>query len=180
MIFVTGRASSGKSKFAEEMAVKKSIEYGCQKIYIATMENETKASKQRIAKHRKQREGKGFETIEEMYVLREHINEIEGKIVLLECVSNLCANVLYKEFGDSEVSKEQIIELADSVFFDIEMLYKCAKELIVVSADVFSEGKIYEGFTDNYLKLLALVNKKIAAKSESFIEVCAGIPCIVK
>lgn len=180
MIFVIGRASSGKSRFAEDIAVRKSIEYDCQKIYIATMENETKASKQRIAKHRKQRDGKGFETIEEMYILNDHINETEGKIVLLECVSNLCANVLYKRYEDSTVSDEQIRELADAVFSDIEGLYKHAKELIVVSADVFSEGKLFDGFTDNYLKLLALVNKKIAEKSESFIEVCAGIPCIVK
>ena len=180
MIFVIGRASSGKSRFAEDMAVRKSIEYDCQKIYIATMENETKASKQRIAKHRKQREGKGFETIEEMYVLKDHINEAEGKIVLLECVSNLCANVLYKSCTDSTVSDEILDELAKSVFSDIERLYKHAKELIVVSADVFSEGKLFDGFTDNYLKLLALVNKKIAEKSENFIEVCAGIPCKIK
>ena len=56
---ISGGSGSGKSKFAEDEAVK----YKGRKLYIATMENKSRSAKKRILKHRNMRQGKGFDTI---------------------------------------------------------------------------------------------------------------------
>lgn len=175
MIMVIGQASSGKSMYAEEMATLKAAEYRCEKVYLATMESETTASKSRIEKHRKMREGKGFSTIEEMYDVKLCTLRVNDKLVLLECMSNLCANVLYKECGDALATDENIEKMADAVFNDVMILADSVKELIIVSVDIFSDGIIYDDWTECYLKLLAKVNRKIACKCDHVYEVVAGI-----
>lgn len=175
MIMVIGQASSGKSMYAETLAIDIANKNKCEKLYLATMENETAAAKARIEKHRKMREGKGFLTIEEMYNIRAHEPSVEGKLVLLECMSNLCANVLYKKYGDVIVTDENIEEMSNCIFDDVGALANNAKELIIVSADVFSDGIKYDDWTEGYLKLLANVNKKIAHKCDGVYEVVANV-----
>ena len=61
---VTGGACSGKSEYAEKLAISKKTELGGKLYYIATMCAEDGESLERIAVHRQRRMGKGFETIE--------------------------------------------------------------------------------------------------------------------
>ncbi len=58
---VTGGSGSGKSAFAEETV----LSFGpAKRIYIATMHPFDEESHKRMARHRKMRAGKGFETVE--------------------------------------------------------------------------------------------------------------------
>ena len=92
MITVIGQATSGKSEASENIAVNIAKENNKQLIYLATMESESASSKERIKKHRNLRKDKGFITIEEQVSLKKHVSEVKDNVVLLECVSNLCAN----------------------------------------------------------------------------------------
>ena len=65
MITVIGSATSGKSEASENIAVNIAKENNKQLIYLATMESESAAAKERIKKHRNLRKDKGFITIEE-------------------------------------------------------------------------------------------------------------------
>ena len=88
MTVVTGGSGSGKSAFAED----KILSYGARKrIYIATMHPYDEESLQRVARHRKMRAGKGFETVE-CYTGLNVLDFPENAAVLLECMSNLAAN----------------------------------------------------------------------------------------
>ena len=61
MTVVTGGSGSGKSAFAED----KIVSFGpAKRIYIATMHPYDEESHKRVARHRKMRAGKGFETVE--------------------------------------------------------------------------------------------------------------------
>ena len=60
MITVIGLAASGKSEAAEKIAVNIALKHNKQLIYLATMESESAASKERIKKHRNLRKDKGF------------------------------------------------------------------------------------------------------------------------
>ena len=61
MILVTGGSGSGKSAFAEDCVVS----FGkTDRIYIATMYPFDEESRKRVQRHRKMRQGKGFETVE--------------------------------------------------------------------------------------------------------------------
>lgn len=180
MILVYGTASSGKSNIAENMAVDHSKKSDTSLVYIATMENESDAAKERIKRHREQREGKGFYTIEEMYNLAVHDLSVLNKTVLIECMSNLCANIYYKEFGDAIVNDSNIKRATDYIVNGLVKLSKTASEVIIVSNDVFSDGRAYDKWTERYMKFLADVNSEIAKMSNEFYEVINGIPVLIK
>ena len=60
-ILITGGSGSGKSEFAEAQILRLSRE---KRIYLATMKCFDEESKKRIARHRKMRAEKQFETVE--------------------------------------------------------------------------------------------------------------------
>lgn len=180
MILVYGTASSGKSNIAEQMSVDFSKKRGTSLVYLATMENETKASKERIRKHRAMREGKGFYTIEEPDRLKTHVLSVSGKTVLLECVSNYCANVYFKVFGERVASDAEIDNLSEDIVSQILMIASSAMETIVVTNDIFGDGTVYDEWTESYMRLLATVNARLGAECDRFYEVVNGIPVEIK
>lgn len=175
MIIVYGEASSGKSNIAENMAVEISNNKGASLVYLATMESETKAAKERIRKHRIAREGKGFYTIEEPYRLVTHVFSVREKVVLLECVSNYCANTYFKKYGDKVISDLEISEMTEEIVSGILKIDASSCELIVVSNDIFRDGIVYDEWTEKYQKLLAHVNEELASRCDKFYEVVNGI-----
>lgn len=113
LILVTGGSCSGKSSFAEKLLVETGEDTN--KYYIATMEAADAESRARVARHRAQRAGKGFVTIEQARDVQlaerkfgvepacqtEASDTPEGslqthrKAALLECMSNLVANEMF-------------------------------------------------------------------------------------
>ena len=91
---VTGGCGSGKSEYAENLVAGS----GCPcKWYVATMEVWGNEDRRKVERHRKQRAGKGFHTIERprgLNALRIP-GSPEQTAVLLECVSNLAANEMF-------------------------------------------------------------------------------------
>ena len=96
-ILVTGGSGSGKSEYAENRAVELWGREG-RLIYLATMYPFDQESHRRIARHRALREGKHFTTLEQ-YTGLKNISVPLGSTVLLECMSNLAANEMYREDG---------------------------------------------------------------------------------
>ena len=95
MTVVTGGSGSGKSAFAED----KIVSFGpAKRIYIATMHPYDEESHKRVARHRKMRAGKGFETVE-CYTGLKNLDFPENAVVLLECMSNLAANEMLRKKG---------------------------------------------------------------------------------
>ncbi len=92
---ITGPPDSGKSLKAEKLAVQ-----GGRKnlYYLATMKVMDEEGSDRVKKHRAQREGKGFATIEQPYDIIKALDVIKApkeSTVLLECLSNLVGNELH-------------------------------------------------------------------------------------
>lgn len=168
-ILVIGGSGSGKSEYAESCCMALKSE---KKIYIATMEPYDEESFARIARHRKMRDGKGFETVE-CYT---HLEELEippNCTVLLECMSNLAANEMFSDAGRKE-------ESAGAISAGVEKLAGQADNLVIVSNQVFSDGITYDEGTQNYLRILGKVNQKIAEIADIVCEVVHGIPIPVK
>lgn len=165
LITVIGGSGSGKSEFAENIA----IDFNNQSLYyIATMKPYGAEALSRIERHRKMREKKGFETIECYNDLNSI--KIKGAVILLECMSNLVANAIF------DVKNKQ------PVFDIMQAVNALAQEniLIVVTNDVFSDGCEYDSQTVNYIKTLSEINKKLIYLSCKAVEVVCGIPIIVK
>ena len=93
LYLVTGGSGSGKSEYAENLAVSLKKE---NLIYIATMFPFDDESLKKIERHKIMRKNKGFLT-KECYKNLEDISIYKNSTVLLDCMSNLVANEMYME-----------------------------------------------------------------------------------
>lgn len=115
-ILVLGAAGSGKSAYAEQLCVDSARKLRAGSLYLATMPSGGEDARRRIERHRKLREGKGFETLELPRLLfgtdEDMLLRAQGEAVLLECVGALVANELFAEEG--EASCRRCAEMDDA------------------------------------------------------------------
>lgn len=197
IIVITGGSSSGKSKVAEDMMNK--LEPG-RKLYIATMQigDDDEDGKKRIEKHRERRKGSNYKTIEKRKNLQEiggeyvggakawgdgtegtgaGISEIESeeiKSALLECISNLTANVMFSETVLS--SDETVLE----VISEVKDLSAKMDNLVIVTNNVFDDVDNYDDITSDYVKALGKINQELVRMTDEAYEVVVGIPVRIK
>lgn len=160
---IIGGSGSGKSEFAEKLA----MECSGKKYYIATMAAKDEESLKKVQRHRDMRSGKDFETIEVERNLA--LIDIYGGTVLLECISNLVANEVFGEGGGTENAYKAIIN-------GINELVQKSENLILVSNEIFGDGIIYDEETVKYIALLSKVNYYLSKFADEVIEVVYGIP----
>lgn len=164
---VVGGAASGKSEYAEGLILGSPHR---PRYYIATMEPFDGEGRARVEKHRRMRADKEFETVECYYDLSSVRLPRRGT-ALLECVGNLAANELYSPRGAGSVegALSAITAGADA------LLAQCAG-LVVVSNEVFTGGTDYAAGTEDYLRLVAWVNRALAQRADRVCEVVCGLP----
>ncbi len=207
--YIFGGSSSGKSKYAEEVAISlvhaqnlapdstsgkncmKSGGNSVQILYIATMKNDGQEACERIKRHQKQREKDPFITYE-AFDLERLKNAPEASVILLDCLSNFTANIMFSgewihdAAGQPQSSLEKetltqiVLRLADLIPEAVASLMKKCKNLIVVSDAVFSDGVIYDEMTEKYIRLLGLVGSRLAAWADYVTEIVFGIPVVIK
>lgn len=178
LTLVTGGSGSGKSEYAEMLAAAAHEKSPDGKLYyIAAMYPYDEECIKRIEKHRNMRSQKGFTTIE-CYTHLEQVQVTEKDVVLLECMSNLLANEMYREEGRIKPGTET--DGADAVLRPLFLLADKAAYAVVVSNEVFSDGMEYEEETKRYVRLLGEINRKIGKKADKITEVVCGIPLLVK
>lgn len=173
---ITGGSGSGKSEYAEQKVMEYALKRNKKLYYIATMMPFGKETEEKIARHRRLRAGKGFETIECYTNLAKAAKELEGKekgSILLECMSNLVANEMYDPSGNSENPVE-------SVMNGIRKLCKVSENLVIVTNEVFSDSMIDNPEMEHYLKVLGEVNCQVGYLADQVTEVVYGIPVVKK
>ncbi len=165
--FFIGKSNTGKSEKAEELAVSFDKSH---KLYIATMKVMDEDGEKRVQKHRKQRAGKGFETLEIPLNITDaipRIKEYENTVVLLECISNLVGNEMY---DDSEKGSVDPVYFAEEIVNDIKQLADSVAELIIVSS-VYEEKEEYTEETLKYIRYLDRTNEEIKKIADKVIEI---------
>ena len=167
---VIGGSASGKSEYAENLL----NHFNEDKVYMATMQPFGPAADLRIAKHRVQRAGKGFDTVETPTTLDIKQIDPEGKHILFEDLPNLLANELFGR-GNMDVQKS-----FERVILSMQHLIDRADDLVIVTGDMCSDGCDYGEETDIYLQLLGVLHHAIAAQADNVIEVVAGLPNYIK
>ena len=182
LYLITGGSGSGKSAYAERLAVdrhQKKKRGGF--YYIATMyPSKDGESQRRIRRHRNMRKDKGFETIE-CYSELEKLTAEPEDVLLLECMSNLLANEMYLDPGRiKERGEAAAAQLEKAIIRPVLRLAQQAGDVILVTNEVFSDGMEYEAETEAYIRLLGTVNQRLAKEAEGVIEVVCGIPLAVK
>ena len=163
LVLISGSNNSGKSIYAEQLIAKTT---GA-RYYIATMLPCTEDNHRRIEKHRVQRQGLGFDTIECPYQVGNALVS-SGGVVLLEDISNLLANAMFEKGGNS-----------DSVFRDICALADRCRILVAVTiAGLKDDG--YDEETATYVNGLNEINRKLFDKASVAISMQDGTPVYQK
>lgn len=171
IVLVTGGASCGKSALAEQLCT----QLGGGLVYLAAMQPFGEEGARRVRKHRAQRAGKGFETIEcyESFDALRGDERLSGATALLECVGNVVANELFGgERADADV--------ADHVADTVEHLATRCHHLVIVGNDVGCDGVGYACETREYQEVLGDLTRRVADLSDIAIEVVAGCPMVLK
>lgn len=163
LILVTGPNSSGKSAFAEALAVQlRETRY-----YLATMLPHGAEGASRVQKHITQRAGLGFITLELPYAVGD-ADVPAPAAALVEDVSNLLANARF----DQGASAEEVLA-------DMTRLCRRVDCVIAVTISAFDDGD-YDAETQRYIRELQWLNQQLDARADAVIEMCDGIPIFRK
>ncbi|MDN5204117.1 bifunctional adenosylcobinamide kinase/adenosylcobinamide-phosphate guanylyltransferase [Fulvivirgaceae bacterium BMA10] len=164
--FITGGARSGKSKFAQELALKNSKE----PIYIATAKIWDKDFEQRIKQHQTDRgsEWTNYEAHQELYQL-----PIQNRVVVIDCVTLWLTNYFVEYKNDVERSLQEFK-------LEINALSKMLGHFIIISNELgmsmHAETEVGRKFTD----LQGWANQYVANKANEVILMVSGLPMYVK
>lgn len=166
IILITGGARSGKSSYAEELALKLSEH----PIYMATARIWDEEFRQRVQKHQERR-GPEWTNIEEDKYLSKY--KVEGRVVLIDCVTLWCTNF----FFDHQSSVKEALDEAKQEF---DLFTKQDATFIFVTNEIglggTSENLIQRKFTD----MQGWMNQYIASKADEVTLMVCGIPVTVK
>ena len=166
IILITGGARSGKSTYAEKLALSLSDT----PVYMATARIWDEEFRQRVAAHR-QRRGPEWTNIEEDKCLSRHI--LTDKVVLIDCVTLWCTNFFFDLNADTQAA-------LDALKKEFDQLTRQNATFIFVTNEIgmgeVSQNKIQRKFTD----LQGWTNQYIAARADKVICMISGIPLQIK
>lgn len=166
IILVTGGARSGKSSYAERMALSLSRH----PIYMATARIWDEDFRERVRLH-KERRGPEWTTIEEEKNLSRH--NVAGATVLIDCVTLWCTNFFFDLKSDINHALEMLKREFDA-FIQQEATF------IFVTNEIGMGGTSDNEIQRKFIDLLGWVNQYIASKADSVILMVSGIPLIIK
>ncbi|MBP1613938.1 MAG: cobP [Bacteroidetes bacterium] len=166
IILITGGARSGKSKYAERLALTLSPT----PVYLATSRIWDEEFRQRVVRHQADR-GPEWTNIEENKELSRHL--LENKVILIDCVTLWCTNFFFDLEADTDKALEAVKQEFDR-FVAQEATFIFVTNEIGMGAT--SENLIQRKFTD----LQGWVNQYIAAKADKVVLMTSGIPLIIK
>ncbi|MCD7035509.1 bifunctional adenosylcobinamide kinase/adenosylcobinamide-phosphate guanylyltransferase [Metabacillus sp. GX 13764] len=177
LIFVSGGVRSGKSTFAEELAMKSDADH---LICLATSRAADSEMAERIARHKQERAKaeREWRTIEKETA----IGSLAGSFtkqdaVLLDCLTVLASNELFAGKGPKR-EKEAVFS---DMIQDLSSLSRACHTFIIVSNEVFEEPPVYNGSSvRQYLSLLGSLHQKIVKMADAAYLVENGMPLIKK
>jgi adenosylcobinamide kinase / adenosylcobinamide-phosphate guanylyltransferase len=166
LIFITGGARSGKSRYAQELA----LQLSDQPVYIATARNWDKNFNERIQRHQQERNERWTTVEEEKNISR---LSLDNKVVVMDCVTLWLSNF----FVDFKNDIDRCLEAGKQ---EIDGLLTKNSTFIIISNEigmgVHADSEIGRKFTD----LQGWMNQYIAKQAEKAIFMVSGIPMVIK
>jgi adenosylcobinamide kinase/adenosylcobinamide-phosphate guanylyltransferase len=166
VIMVTGGERSGKSSYAQKLA----LELSPNPVYLATSRIWDEEFSQRVIRHQQER-GDEWSNIEEEKELSRH--QLGGRVIVIDCVTLWCTNWFYDLNSDvdkclSEMKSEfNLFTSQDAVF-------------IFVTNEIGMGGTSENELQRNFVNLQGWINQYIAAQADEVFLMVSGIPLKIK
>lgn len=162
IILITGGQRSGKSSYAENLALSMSAN----PVYLATAHVWDDEFKQRVLRHQQNRGPQWTNIEEEMYLSKHHL---VGRVIVIDCVTLWCTNFFFKLDSDVSLALQAIKDEFDC-FTDQDATFVFVTNEIGLGG--VSENQLQRKFTD----LQGWVNQYIAAHADEVYLMVSGIP----
>lgn len=176
IILITGGQRSGKSMYAEQLALKMTET----PIYMATSRIWDDEFRQRVDMH-KSRRGPQWDNIEEEKFLSNH--NVEGRVVVVDCVTLWATNFFFdlqSEIKSAKQEAQHVERTLDELKKEFEKFIMQDATFIFVTNEIGSGGvsdnEIQRKFTD----VEGWMNQFIAQRADQVILMVSGIPVTVK
>ena len=169
-IYISGGAKNGKSTFAQRKAKALAEAGGTELYYVATMIARDSEDDARVARHRREREGWGFTTLEVPTGISKvpRIADPEGTF-LLDSVTALLQNEMFRDDGTVDT------EAGERVAEELALLAAGPGNWVMVSDYLFADPGPFGEYTEIYRKSLAAIDRHMAGICEAVVEISAGI-----
>ena len=162
--YISGGCKNGKSFYAQRVAKAG----GAPLYYIATMIPHDAEDHARIRRHRIEREGWGFETLECGRDILRCLDDANPRgTFLVDSVTALLSNEMFTPEGICMDAPERVAEA-------LEAFIKRAPNTVLVSDYIFSDAMLYDELTEAYRRGLAAIDRRIAKCCDNVIEVTCG------
>lgn len=172
IILVTGGQRSGKSRHAEELALKLSPT----PVYLATAHIWDDEFRERVAKHQERR-GSNWTNVEEEKFLSKH--NVEGRVVVIDCITLWATNFFF-DSNRKEDEQPSVEEALKDLEQEFDRFTQQEATFIFVTNEIgsggVSESKVQRRFTD----LQGWFNQYVASKADEVILMVSGIPVPIK
>lgn len=166
MTFITGGARSGKSRYAQELALRQSDH----PVYVATARIWDADFRERVGRHRQERDQRWMLLEEEKHLGR---LPLTGKVAVIDCVTLWVTNF----FSDLGYDVDACLAACKQ---EIDQLLRQEAVLLFISNEIgmglHAETEAGRKFTD----LQGWVNQVLAAKADEVIFMVSGIPLRLK
>jgi adenosylcobinamide kinase/adenosylcobinamide-phosphate guanylyltransferase len=178
LTFILGGARSGKSTFAQTLA----LNHGGLVLYVATAEAGDDEMAERIAIHRSSRPPT-WQTLEAPRGvgagIRKQVEMQRPDLVLLDCMTLLTSNVLLA-LPEAEMFKKAQPAMEAELDELIRTHLSLPIPWIIVSNEVGLDLVPPNPVGRLYRDLLGWVNQRLAAQADRVIFMIAGIPMVIK
>ncbi len=165
VILITGGARSGKSRYAEELALSLSKN----PVYLATAHVWDEEFAARVKKHQERR-GSEWTNIEEEKLLSRH--NLTGRVVVIDCITLWCTNWFF-ELQDVDAALEALKAEFDKFTANDATFIFVTNE---IGMGGVSDNAVQRKFTD----LQGWMNQYVACQAEEVILMVSGLPVPIK
>ena len=169
LIFITGGARSGKSRFAVNLAK----QLASKVTFVATAIPEDEEMRERIRQHRKDRPAH-WRTVEEGKNLSLALSKLDAscELVLIDCLSFLISNLLLDNTEEKDIIK-QVREIADKALHLTPIFIVVSNE---VGHGVVPPTRLGRRFRD----ICGRANQIMAEQAQEVYLMISGIPMRIK
>ena len=165
IILVTGGQRSGKSQYAERLALSLSPH----PVYVATAHVWDDEFRQRVVKHQERR-GAEWDNIEEEKYLSRH--DLAGRVAVVDCITLWCTNFFF-EFQDVD----KALALLKAEF---DRLVAQDATFIFVTNEIGSGGVSDNAVQRQFTDLQGWMNQYVATRADEVTLMVSGIPVKIK
>jgi len=166
IIFITGGQRSGKSNYAQNLA----LELSKNPVYLATSRIWDEEHHDRIKRHQADR-GPQWNNIEEEKEVSKH--DYSQQVVLMDCITLWLTNF----FFDNKSEVDQSLEEAKAEF---DRLIQQNATFIIVSNEIGMGGQSTNDIQRKFTDLQGWMNQHIARLADEVVFMVSGLPMRVK